>query len=57
MVRGDPAFDGEKQAGEQREAAQRGKRADRNGKHRRRKCREPERAREDRARLAKECGW
>ena len=56
MVRGDPAFDGEKQAGEQCEAAQRGKRANRNGKHRCGNCREPERAREDRARLAKERG-
>ena len=53
MVRGEPALDGEEQAGEQCEAAQRGKRANRNPKHRHRNGRERERAREDRARLAK----
>ena len=58
MVRGEPALDGEEQAGEQCEAAQRG-----NGANRNRQAPAPkwpegerERAREDRARLANERG-
>ncbi len=58
MMRGEPALDGEEQAGEQRKAAQRGNGADRSAEHRQRNCHqgEHERARENRARLAKERG-
>jgi hypothetical protein len=58
MVRDEPALHGEQEAGEQCEAGQRRNGADCTAEHRHWDCHdgEPERARKDRVRLAKERG-